>query len=87
MGTLKAHAGTHTHTRMCVGTHAPKGPLSLNSFSFFLSFFKILFIFFMRDTEKEAETKAEGEAGSLQGARRGTRSQDSGSYPEPKADA
>ena len=28
----------------------------------------------MRDTEKEAETQAEGEAGSMQGARRGTRS-------------
>ena len=28
----------------------------------------------MRDTEKEAETRAEGEAGSMQGARRGTRS-------------
>ena len=33
----------------------------------------------MRDTqrEKEAETRAEGEAGSMQGARRGTRSPDS----------
>ena len=33
----------------------------------------------MRDTEreKEAETQAEGEAGSMQGARCGTRSQDS----------
>ena len=37
----------------------------------------------MRDTE--AETQAEGEAGSMQGALRGTRSQDSGSHPEPKA--
>ena len=26
----------------------------------------------MRDTEREAETQAEGEAGSMQGARRGT---------------
>ena len=30
----------------------------------------------MRDTEREAETQAEGKAGSLQGARHGTRSQD-----------
>ena len=28
----------------------------------------------MRDTQREAETQAEGEAGSMQGARRGTRS-------------
>ena len=28
----------------------------------------------MRDPEREAETQAEGEAGSMQGARRGTRS-------------
>ena len=28
----------------------------------------------MRDTHTEAETQAEGEAGSMQGARRGTRS-------------
>ena len=42
------------------------------------------FYLFMRDTherererEREAETEVEGEAGSMQGARRGTRSQDS----------
>ena len=38
----------------------------------FLSFFflKKYFIYlFMRDTETEAETQAEGEAGSMQGAR------------------
>ena len=29
----------------------------------------------MIDTQREAETQAEGEAGSMQGARRGTRSQ------------
>ena len=34
-----------------------------------LYFLKILFIYLlMRDTEREAETQAEGEAGSLQGA-------------------
>ena len=31
--------------------------------------------------------QAEGEAGSLQGARTGTGSPDPGSHPEPKADA
>ena len=35
----------------------------------------------MRDTERE--TQAEGEAGSLQGAGCGTRSQTPGSCPEP----
>ena len=42
----------------------------------------------MRDTEREAETWAEGEAGSLQGSPTwcGTRSPDPGSWPEPKAD-
>ena len=42
----------------------------------------------MRDTEteKEEETQAEGEVGSLQGARRGTRSRILGSHPKPKAD-
>ena len=33
-----------------------------------VSFFKDFIHLFMRDTEKEAETQAEGEAGSLQGA-------------------
>ena len=41
----------------------------------------------MKDTEREAETRAEGEAGSMQGARRGTRSRILGPRPEPKADA
>ena len=35
----------------------------------------------MRDTEREAETQAEGEAGSMQGARRGTQSRDSRMTP------
>ena len=34
---------------------------------------------FMIDTKRETETQAEAEAGSLQGARCGTRSQDPGS--------
>ena len=37
--------------------------------------------------KREAETQAEGEAGSLQGAPCGTRSQIRGSGPEPKAGA
>ena len=40
----------------------------------------------MRHTQREAETQAEREAGSMQGAPCGTRSQDLGSCPEPKAD-
>ena len=35
----------------------------------------------MRDTQREAETQAEGEAGPMQGARRGTRSRDPGVTP------
>ena len=41
----------------------------------------------MRDTQREAGTQAEGEAGSPQGAQCGTQSPDLGSHPEPKADA
>ena len=39
----------------------------------------------MRDTEKEAETQAEGEADSPQGAWCGTRSQGPGIEPKAKA--
>ena len=42
-------------------------------------FLKDFIYLFMR--EREAETLAEGEAGSTQGARRGTRSLDSGITP------
>ena len=41
----------------------------------------------MRDIEREAETQAEGEAGSPQRAQRGTGSRILGSGPELKADA
>ena len=41
----------------------------------------------MRDTQREAETQAEDEAGSMQEARCGTQSGTTGSCPEPKADA
>ena len=50
--------------------------------------FKKDFIYlFMRDSEREAETQAEGEAGSLQGAQCGLDPKTPGSCPEPKADA
>ena len=51
--------------------------------------FRIFFVLFLRFDllEREAETQAEGETGSMQGARCGTPSPDPGSYPEPKADA
>ena len=39
------------------------------------------------ETQREAETQAEGEAGSMQEARSGTPSQDSGITPRAKADA
>ena len=53
-----------------------------------LFFLKKDFIYLlMKDTERVAETQAEGEAGSMQGAQWRTRSQDLGSRPEPKADA
>ena len=39
-------------------------------------FFKDFIYLFMRDTEREAETQAEGEAGSLWGAGCGTQSYD-----------
>ena len=41
----------------------------------------------MRDTKKEAETQAEGEAGPMQGAGWGLDPGTPGSRPEPKADA
>ena len=44
----------------------------------FLFFVKHFIYLFMRDREREAETKAEGEAGSLQGAQYGIQSQDPG---------
>ena len=41
----------------------------------------------MTDTQREAETQAEGEAGSLWGANVGLDPRTPGSHPEPKADA
>ena len=43
---------------------------------FLILLFKDFIYLFMKDTEREAETQAEGEAGSMQGAGRGTRSWD-----------
>ena len=40
-------------------------------FLFIIIIFKRFYLF-MRDTEREAETQAEGEAGSMPGAQRGT---------------
>ena len=52
-----------------------------------MSFFLKDFIYlFMRDTEREAETLAEGEVGSMQGARCGTQLGTTVSCPELKAD-
>ena len=53
----------------CRSNWHPKAMSSLNMFD---SFFKNFIYLFMRDTEREAETQAEGEAGSVQGARCGT---------------
>ena len=41
----------------------------------------------MRDTEREAETQAEGEAGSCRKPNVGLNPRTPGSRPEPKADA
>ena len=41
----------------------------------------------MRDTQRQADTQAEGEAGSLQGLDVGLDPRTPGSRPEPKADA
>ena len=46
-----------------------------------LNFFKDFIYLFMRNREGEAETQAEGEAGSVQGAGRGTRSRVSNITP------
>ena len=63
-----------------VSLHVTQGQLGERKahfcFFFFFFFFKDFVYLFMRDTEREAETQAEGEAGSMQGARCGTRSQD-----------
>lgn len=59
-------------------------PLRILQATVKIFFFKI---FLMRDTERKAETEAEGEADSMQGAWCGTQSWTPGSHPELKADA
>ena len=54
----------------------------------FILFFKKDFVYLLiRDTEREAETQTEGEAGSMWGVRRGTRSWVSRITPGLKAGA
>ena len=60
-------------------------PLVLESGGLFFFFFKILFILFMRDTEREAETWAEGEAGSCREPDMGHMQGTPGSHPGLKA--
>ena len=52
-----AHTHTHTHRGRLKTTESPR-----------LQAKNINFLFFMRYTQREAETQAEGEAGSMQGA-------------------
>ena len=52
-----------------------------------LSIFKDFIYLFMRDSEREAETQAEREAGSLRGPKAGLHPRTPGSHPEPKTDA
>ena len=49
--------------------------------------FKDFIYLFMRDTEREAETQVEGEAGSLGEPDAGLNPRTPGSCPEPKTDA
>ena len=57
-------------------------------FNFFFFFKDFIYLFMReREREREAETQAEGEAGSMQGARRGTRSQVSRITPWAEAGA
>ena len=65
--------------------HFPRrGPVTFTGLSFFS---KIYLFIHERHRLREAETQAEGEAGSPQGAQCGTRSQIPGSQPELKAGA
>ena len=51
---------------------------------FFFVFLKDFIYLFMRDREREREREREGEAGSMPGAQRGTRSRDPGIMPWAK---
>ena len=56
-------------------THKTRNTQFIHSDSFFKKYFIYLF---MRNTERGAETQAEGEAGTLQRARCGTQTRDPG---------
>ena len=58
----------------------PRSKLQLLIFGFSLSFFRRFYLF-IHKRQREAETLAEGEAGSMQEARCGTRYQNSGITP------
>ena len=60
-----------SHPRLKAGAKPPSHPGIPGNMDFL---FKDFIFLFMRDTEREAETQAEGEAGPMQGARCGTRS-------------
>ena len=54
---------------------------AMDDFYIFILFFKDFTYLLMKDTNREAETQAEGEAGSLRGVWCGARSRDSGIMP------
>ena len=57
-------------------------PILLSVVQQLFIFFKILKMYlFMRQRKRDSETQTEGEAGSVQGAGRGTRSHDPGITP------
>ena len=60
---------------------------STSSLFYFIIFKRFYLFIHERHREKGAETQAEGEAGSKQGAGCGTGSLIPGSHPEPKTDA
>ena len=62
--------------------------MKVNNRKSFFFFFKIFLYLFKKDPEREAQTQAEGEAGSLRGEPdAGQDPRTPGSCPEPKADA
>ena len=79
------HSPTWSEGGPAVPVHSERDPESSqgkkNSDLVIYSFLKDFIYLFMRDTERGAETQAEGEAGSLRGARCGTWSQDPGITP------
>ena len=66
------------------GPKAGAKPLRHPGIPDFLFFFKIFLFIHESHREREAETQEEGEAGSMLGARRGTRSLDSRIKPWAK---